>query len=103
MSRWGCCPCLHYRAGAATAAPSPMPQPPPHSHSNLHITQTHVHLAPPPPHCRAALFFRLKQKGFQECTPYSQAYAACCSGRVLSVAWACRGEMKALSDCMGMQ
>lgn len=48
-----------------------------------------------------ALFYRLKQKGFKECTFYSDAYAACCTGRVLSVAWACRKEMKALSDCMG--
>ena len=49
------------------------------------------------------MFFRLKQKGFRECTPYSDAYARCCTGRVLSVAWACRQEMKALSDCMSQQ
>ena len=51
----------------------------------------------------AALFYRLKQKGFQDCTSCSDAYAACCSGRVLSVAWACRQEMKALSNCMATQ
>ncbi|EFN57270.1 hypothetical protein CHLNCDRAFT_17966, partial [Chlorella variabilis] len=48
----------------------------------------------------AALFYRLKQKGFQECRPYADAYAQCCSGRVLSVVWTCRKELKALSDCM---
>lgn len=51
----------------------------------------------------AALFYRLKQKGFDECKAYSKAYADCCSGRVLSVVWACRGEMKALSNCMSQQ
>ena len=55
------------------------------------------------PPAAAALFYRLKQKGFQECSAYSDAYAACCSGRVLSVAWACRQEMKALSNCMATQ
>lgn len=51
----------------------------------------------------AALFYRLKQKGFEECKAYSKAYADCCAGRVLSVVWACRGEMKALSNCMSQQ
>jgi len=55
-------------------------------------------------HCAAAaLFYRLKQKGFEECKAYSDAYAACITGRVLSVAWACRKEMKELSDCMSQQ
>lgn len=61
---------------------------------------------PPSPHCpraSAALFYRLKEKGFQECRRYSDAYAQCCSGRVLSVVWACRAEMRALSDCMSTQ
>jgi COX assembly protein 1 len=51
----------------------------------------------------AALFFRLKQKGFQECKQYSDAYAACMTGRTLSVVWACRQEMKELSTCMSTQ
>ncbi|KAI3434718.1 hypothetical protein D9Q98_002779 [Chlorella vulgaris] len=47
-----------------------------------------------------ALFYRLKQKGFKECSTTADAYAQCCSGRVLSVVWACRKELRALSDCM---
>ena len=55
-----------------------------------------------PPHC-AALFFRLKEHGFEECRAYSKAYADCCHGRVFSMAWACRQQMKQLSDCMSTQ
>lgn len=49
------------------------------------------------------LFYRLKQHGFKECRGYGEAYAQCCHGRVLSIAWACRKQMKALSDCMSTQ
>ncbi len=51
----------------------------------------------------AALFYRLKQHGFKECRAYSDAYAECITGRVLSVAWKCRKEMRELSDCMSKQ
>lgn len=51
----------------------------------------------------AALFYRLKQHGYKECRAYSDAYAECITGRVLSVAWKCRKEMKELSDCMSKQ
>ncbi|KAI7843687.1 hypothetical protein COHA_002587 [Chlorella ohadii] len=47
-----------------------------------------------------ALFYRLKQHGFKQCQSYGEAYAECCHGRVFSIVWACRKEMKALSDCM---
>ncbi|KAL4433997.1 hypothetical protein ABPG75_000438 [Micractinium tetrahymenae] len=53
-----------------------------------------------PKRVEEALFYRLKQHGFKECRAYSDAYAECITGRVLSVAWKCRKEMKALSDCM---
>ncbi len=51
----------------------------------------------------AALFYRLKQKAFTQCESYSKAYADCCRGRVVSVVWSCRTEMKELSDCMKSQ
>jgi COX assembly protein 1 len=82
-----------FRTAAATAPGSLQTQ--------LHALQTSTSPAFFP--SAAALFYRLKQKGFQECSSYSDAYAACCSGRVLSVAWACRQEMKALSNCMATQ
>lgn len=47
-----------------------------------------------------ALFFRLKEKAFKECDPLARAYADCCRGRIVSVAWACRQEAKLLSACM---
>ena len=79
--------------------PLPPPLPPPADTSH-HLTTAPVH----PTYIRpAALFYRLKQKGFKECTKYSDAYAACCKDRVISIVWACRSEMKALSDCMGSQ
>lgn len=46
------------------------------------------------------MFYRLKKKGFEECRDYSAAYADCCRGRVFSVVWSCRDEMKSLSMCM---
>eukprot|EP00887_Chlorella_sp_A99_P003617 scaffold7.g3617.t1 len=48
-----------------------------------------------------ALFYQLKQKGFEACQAYSAAYADCCRGRVISMAWACRKQLHELSDCMG--
>lgn len=53
-----------------------------------------------PKRVEEALFYRLKQKAFEECANYSKAYADCCRGKVISMAWSCRKEMRELSDCM---
>ncbi len=60
-------------------------------------------IAPSPLPTAPALFYRLKQHGFKQCQSYGEAYAECCHGRVFSIVWACRKEMKALSDCMSSQ
>ena len=52
---------------------------------------------------RAALLFRLKQKAMQECKEAAQAYAQCCSGRVFSAVWSCRGELSDLNGCLQQQ
>ena len=51
----------------------------------------------------AALLFRLKQKAMQECKEAAQAYAQCCSGRVFSAVWSCRGELSDLNGCLQQQ
>ena len=51
----------------------------------------------------AALFYKLKEKAFKTCKGPADAYAACCSGRTFSMAWACRGELKNMSLCLGQQ
>ena len=53
-----------------------------------------------PKRVEEALFFKLKERAFKECGDLSRAYAQCCSGRVISLAWSCREESKALSSCM---
>lgn len=60
-----------------------------------------IHPTPVPIH--AALFYRLKSKGFNECKEVGEAYAACCKDRTISIAWACRSEMAALNTCMAQQ
>ena len=52
---------------------------------------------------RAALFFRLKAKAFKTCKESADAYAQCCQGRSVSMVWACRAELKAMSACLGEQ
>ena len=51
----------------------------------------------------AALLFKLKQKAMQECKEAAQAYAQCCSGRVFSAVWSCRGELSDLNRCLHQQ
>lgn len=53
-----------------------------------------------PKRVEEALFFKLKERAFQECSEYSKAYAACCKGKVLSLVWACRDESRLLSGCL---
>ncbi|KAG7673078.1 hypothetical protein Ndes2526B_g05355 [Nannochloris sp. 'desiccata'] len=53
-----------------------------------------------PKRVEEALFFRLKQRGFEECDDRAKHYADCCRGRILSMAWACRAEAKEFSNCM---
>lgn len=53
-----------------------------------------------PKRVEEALFFKLKERAFRECSAYSKAYAECCRGRVLSMVWACRDESRLLSGCL---
>ncbi len=53
-----------------------------------------------PKRVEEALFFKLKERAFRECSTYSRAYAECCRGRVLSMVWACRDESRLLSGCL---
>ena len=53
-----------------------------------------------PKRVEEALFYRLKQRAFEDCDELARSYAACCSGRVVSLVWSCRDESKALSSCM---
>lgn len=53
-----------------------------------------------PKRVEEALFYRLKNRAFEECDPLARAYAECCSGRVVSLVYKCRDEGKALSTCM---
>lgn len=52
-----------------------------------------------PNKAEAAMVHRLKQKAVKTCGEAAKAYADCCSGRVISVVWACREQLKAFSDC----
>lgn len=70
---------------------------PPASHYNINIAPYHIILCHYP---IAGLFYRLKQKAFEECRAQGTAYADCCRGRTLSMAWKCRDEMAAYSDCV---
>lgn len=81
------------------------PPPPPAAavSSRLSLTRLFTPAASPTRRLTPALFYRLKQHGFKQCQGYSEAYAECCHGRVFSIVWACRKEMKALSDCMSTQ
>ena len=54
-------------------------------------------------HVHAALLFRLKQKAMAECRAAAQAYADCCSGRIFSAVWSCRGELRELNQCLRQQ
>lgn len=70
---------------------------PPASHYNINIAPYHIISYHYP---IAGLFYRLKQKAFEECRAQGTAYADCCRGRTLSMAWKCRDEMAAYSDCV---
>ena len=50
-----------------------------------------------------ALLFQLKQRAYTVCSSAAAAYADCCRGRTLSMAWACRAELRGLSACLGEQ
>ncbi|KAK9808881.1 hypothetical protein WJX72_005664 [[Myrmecia] bisecta] len=47
-----------------------------------------------------ALLYKLKQHAMKSCAHYAKAYAECCSGRVMSMVWACRGELADLNGCL---
>lgn len=53
-----------------------------------------------PKRVEEALFFKLKERAFRECSAYSKAYAECCKGKVISVVWSCREESRKLSGCL---
>lgn len=53
-----------------------------------------------PKRVEEALFYRLKQRAFDDCADHAKAYAECCRGRVVSLVWSCRDESKVLSACM---
>lgn len=41
-----------------------------------------------------------KEQALKECDPVVKAFAECATGRILSVAWACRDKYKAVQECM---
>ncbi|EPQ30835.1 uncharacterized protein PFL1_01733 [Pseudozyma flocculosa PF-1] len=46
------------------------------------------------------LMKKTKADALKKCGDVVKAFADCSSGRTVSVAWACRGEHKALQDCL---
>ncbi|KIY45460.1 hypothetical protein FISHEDRAFT_49209 [Fistulina hepatica ATCC 64428] len=44
---------------------------------------------------KAAKAFALK-----ECEPVVREFAECCTGRFVSVAWACRSQLHVVQNCM---
>eukprot|EP00891_Asterochloris_glomerata_P009223 jgi/Astpho2/9223/e_gw1.00138.47.1_t len=48
-----------------------------------------------------ALIFRLKHAAMKQCRSTAGAYADCCRGRSFSMAWACRGQLRDFSACLG--
>ncbi|KIP12610.1 hypothetical protein PHLGIDRAFT_61642 [Phlebiopsis gigantea 11061_1 CR5-6] len=44
-----------------------------------------------------------KEQALKECDPVVKAFAECATGRILSVAWACRDKYKAVQECMVIQ
>ena len=53
-----------------------------------------------PAYLRAALMYHLKQQAMRDCDAAAKAYAACATGRVFSVVWACRQEFGDLNSCL---
>ncbi|XP_059281869.1 uncharacterized protein LOC132035595 [Lycium ferocissimum] len=47
-----------------------------------------------------ALRSKMKQKALKECDRYTTKYAACASGRTISVVWQCRKQAKELNECL---
>ncbi|PPQ89414.1 hypothetical protein CVT25_002232 [Psilocybe cyanescens] len=41
-----------------------------------------------------------KANALRECDVLVKAFAACASGRTVSVAWECRGQLKEVQECM---
>ncbi|TFK30561.1 hypothetical protein FA15DRAFT_662544 [Coprinopsis marcescibilis] len=41
-----------------------------------------------------------KARAMRECEEVLQQFAACASGRTISVAWACKDSLKLVQDCM---
>ncbi|KAF8203674.1 hypothetical protein BJ912DRAFT_1018426 [Pholiota molesta] len=41
-----------------------------------------------------------KAHAMKECDNIVKEFAACASGRTISVAWACRDELKRVQECM---
>lgn len=41
-----------------------------------------------------------KARALKECDPVVKAFAECATGRTVSVAWACRGQLRSVQECM---
>ncbi|KAJ7786450.1 cytochrome c oxidase biogenesis protein Cmc1 like-domain-containing protein [Mycena metata] len=41
-----------------------------------------------------------KERALKECHEIVKAFADCASGRTVSVAWACRGQLHKMEECM---
>ncbi|KAF5337144.1 hypothetical protein D9611_003292 [Ephemerocybe angulata] len=41
-----------------------------------------------------------KARALRECDTVVKAFAACASGRTVSVAWACKDQLKVVQECM---
>ena len=53
--------------------------------------------------CHAALLFKLKHRALNQCSDTAKAYAECCRGRSISMAWACRAPLRDLNTCLQEQ
>ncbi|KAI9141555.1 cytochrome c oxidase biogenesis protein Cmc1 like-domain-containing protein [Paraphysoderma sedebokerense] len=43
---------------------------------------------------------RVKADALKTCDDLVKEYAKCCEGRTISVAWKCRSQLKAMSNCL---
>jgi len=41
-----------------------------------------------------------KERALKECDDYVKAFAECAKGRLVSLSWACRTELRAMQSCM---
>jgi len=45
----------------------------------------------------------LKKKALKNCDDYVKDFAACSTGRTISVTWKCRTQWRAMQDCMRVE